>query len=81
MHKAPGGLIRVEFAVENGKYKDVNISGDFFCFPKDSVDRLATVIEDCPANNVSSTIKDFYQTYKIDIPGITPDDWIQVFRI
>ena len=81
MHKAPGGLIRAEFAVENGKYKDVNISGDFFCFPKDSIERLATVIEDCPADNVSSAIKDFYQMNKINIPGITSDDWIQVFKI
>lgn len=81
MHKTPGGLIRAEFAVENGKYKDVNISGDFFCFPKDSVDRLAAVVEDCPADNVCRVIQDFYETNEIDIPGVTPDDWIQVIKI
>lgn len=81
MHKTPGGLIRAEFAVENGKYKDVKISGDFFCFPKDSVDRLAAVVEGCPADNVFNVIKDFYQTNKIDILRITPDDWIQVIGI
>ncbi|MEN8247150.1 MAG: lipoate--protein ligase [Thermodesulfobacteriota bacterium] len=81
MHKTPGGLIRAEFAVENGKYKDVNISGDFFCFPKDSVDRLAAVVEDCPADNVCRVIQDFYETNEIDILGVTPDDWIQVIKI
>jgi lipoate-protein ligase A len=80
MHKAHGGLIRAQFAVEDGKYKGVTISGDFFCFPKDTVDRLAAMLEDCLAENVSNVITDFYQTKKIDIPGVTPEDWIQVFR-
>jgi lipoate-protein ligase A len=80
MHKASGGLIRAEFAIEGGKYKGVTISGDFFCFPKDTVDRLAATLEDCLADNVSNAITDFYQTKKIDIPGVSPDDWMQVFR-
>lgn len=80
MHKASGGLIRAEFAIEGGKYKGVTISGDFFCFPKDTVGRLAATLEDCLADNVSNAITDFYQTKKIDIPGVSPDDWMQVFR-
>ena len=80
MHKASGGLIRAEFAIEGGKYKGVTISGDFFCFPKDTVGRLAAALEDCLADNVSNAITDFYQTKKIDIPGVSPDDWMQVFR-
>ena len=80
MHKACGGLIRAEFAIEGGKYKGVTISGDFFCFPRDTVGRLAAKLEDCLADNVSNTISDFYQTKKIDIPGVSPDDWMQVFR-
>jgi lipoate-protein ligase A len=80
MHKASGGLIRAEFAIEGGKYKGVTISGDFFCFPKDTVGRLASTLEDCLADNVFNTITDFYQTKKIDIPGVSPDDWMQVFR-
>lgn len=80
MHKASGGLIRAEFAIEGGKYKGVTISGDFFCFPKDTVGRLAATLEDCLADNVFNTITDFYQTKKIDIPGVSPDDWMQVFR-
>jgi lipoate-protein ligase A len=80
IHKASGGLIRAEFAIEGGKYKGVTISGDFFCFPKDTVGRLAATLEDCLADNVFNTITDFYQTKKIDIPGVSPDDWMQVFR-
>lgn len=81
MHKATGGLIRAEFAVEEGHYKGVSISGDFFCFPRDSIDRLAAKLENCLVGNISNVITALYQTEEIVIPGVTPDDWIQVFRI
>jgi hypothetical protein len=81
MHKAAGGLIRVEFTVEDGKYKGVSISGDFFCFPRDSVDRLAAALEDCAADNVSNVVSGFYQTEEFEFPGVTVDDWLQAFRI
>lgn len=81
MHKATGGLIRTEFCVEGGKYKDVTISGDFFCFPRDSVDRLAVMLEDYPVVNISHAIADFYQSEEFGTPGITLDDWLQVFNI
>jgi len=80
MHKATGGLIRVEFAVEDGQYKGVSISGDFFCFPRDAVERLAAMLEGCSADNVSMVVSDFYQTEELELPGITVDDWRQVFR-
>ena len=81
MHKAAGGLIRTEFTVEDGKYKDVAISGDFFCFPRDSVDRLAVMLEDCATDNVADVVSDLYQTEEFEIPGVTVDDWSQAFRI
>jgi len=81
MHKAVGGLIRAEFAIEDGKYKDVSISGDFFCFPRNCVDRLALKLEDCYVGNVSSVITDFYQTEGLEIPGVTTEDWKHIFRI
>ena len=81
MHKATGGLIRAEFAVENGKYKDVSISGDFFCFPRNTIDRLSAKLEECPVGNISEVMNTFYQTGVMDIPGVTPDDWMQVFRV
>jgi len=81
MHKAAGGLIRVEFTVEDGKYRNVAISGDFFCFPRDSVDRLATNLENCSKDKFADVVSDFYQTEEVEIPGVTADDWSQAFRI
>ena len=62
MHKAPGGLIRVESTIEDGRHRGVTISGDFFCFPRDAIDRLAAKLEDCATGNVSKVVSDFYQT-------------------
>ena len=81
MHKTTGGLIRLEFTVEDEKYKDIAISGDFFCFPRDSVDRLANLLENCATDNVSKVVSDFYQTEEFEIPGITVDDWSQAFKV
>ncbi len=71
IHKAAGGLIRADFAVDDGMLKDVFISGDFFCFPVDAVDRLAAKLEACSLDNVSKVVADFYQTEKYEIPGVT----------
>jgi hypothetical protein len=81
MHKTTGGLIRLEFTVEDGKYKGVVISGDFFCFPRDSVDRLSAKLEDCKKDSVADVVSHFYQTETFEIPGVTVDDWLQAFGI
>jgi lipoate-protein ligase A len=81
MHKATGGLIRTEFTIEDGRCKDVTISGDFFCFPRDTVVRLAASLEDCATENLSNTISDFYRSEEFEIPGVTVDDWSQAFGV
>jgi hypothetical protein len=59
----------------------VTISGDFFCFPRDSVDRLAAKLEGCTKDKVDDVVSNFYQTEEFEIPGVTVDDWVQVFKI
>jgi len=81
MHKAAGGLIRAEFLIEDGRFKDVAVSGDYFCFPKDTVDRLAAAVEGAPVNGVSDVVADFYRMGGFELPGIKAEDWLQVFRI
>jgi lipoate-protein ligase A len=80
MHKAVGGLIRADFINDGGMLKDVFLSGDFFCYPKDTIDRLAVELENCPVSDVSAVVAGFFQPGQSDIPGVTHDDWLQVFR-
>ena len=81
MHKATGGLIRAEFVVEDGCYKEVAISGDYFCFPKDTVSRLQSSIEDSPTKEILKVVTDFYQMGRFEWPGVEIDNWLQIFKI
>ena len=81
MHKAPGGLLRAEFFVEEGQYKEVSISGDYFCFPKDTVSRLEKAIEGSPTKEILKIVTGFYQTGQFEWPGVAIDDWIQLFKL
>jgi len=81
MHKATGGLIRAEFVVEDGCYKEVAISGDYFCFPKDTVSRLQSSIEASPTKEILKVVTDFYQMGRFEWPGVEIDDWMQIFKI
>ena len=80
MHKATGGLIRAEFVVKDGHFSEVTISGDYFCFPKDTVGRLAMAIEDSPVEKIDQVIASFYRQGKFELPGVGVDDWIKVFK-
>ena len=62
MHKAAGGLNRAEFTIEDVRYKGGTVSGDFFCFPKDSIERLSAMLEESSTDNLSNVVSDFYQT-------------------
>ena len=81
MHKANGGLIRAEFVVEDGCYKEVAISGDYFCFPKDTVSRLQSSIEASPTKEILKVVTDFYQMGRFEWPGVEIEDWMQIFKI
>jgi len=80
MHKATGGLIRAEFFVEDGRFKEVAISGDYFCFPKDTVSSLEAAIESAPTKEIGKVITEFYRTGQFEWPGVEVDDWINVFK-
>ena len=80
IHKATGGLLCADFTVDDGTIKDVFISGDFFCFPVDAVDRLAAELKACALDNIENVVTAFYQAEDFEIPGVTVEDWMQVFR-
>jgi lipoate-protein ligase A len=81
MHKASGGLLRAEFFITEDKYMDINISGDFFCFPKHAIGRLVAMLEGCSRGNLANLITEFYQKEKFEIPGVSIADWLAVFKL
>ena len=81
VHKAAGGLIRAEYTVENGRFRDMAISGDYFCFPTDTVRRIESILEDQSVKRVQPVITAFYEKGDFELPGVEIEDWIQVFKI
>jgi lipoate---protein ligase len=83
MLKTPGGLLRVTAVNQNGKLKDVHISGDFFFFPSANLVMLEQALDDLPAETsaITQAVSNFYQNYGIESPGVVPADFAQVLTV
>jgi len=79
VHKARGGLIRTVETVENDRIREVAISGDFQCCPKEGLSRLQETLRDTPRDRqtVRGRIESFYEKEKPETPGIDPEDVTQ----
>jgi len=78
IHKAPGGLIRADIELLEDTFGEISISGDFFCFPRDGIEQLSSFLKGKPILNLKQALNQFYHDSKIETPGITIDDWLQI---
>jgi lipoate-protein ligase A len=81
MLKTPGGLIRVTAVNQDGKLKDVHISGDFFFFPSTRLVDLENTLMDipCTTDEITAVIDRFYKEFSVESPGVTSADFASVF--
>jgi lipoate-protein ligase A len=77
-YKAPGGLIRSEFEIMDGRFREVSLSGDFFCFPQEAVAQLEKALEGKRIEDAKEILRSFYSDEQVDTPGIRVEDWIEV---
>ena len=78
MHKAPGGLIRADYEVEDACFKNLHISGDFFCFPSHAIERLEGSLNGQPVADARRLVTAFYHQEAPEIPGVEIEDWLMV---
>jgi lipoate-protein ligase A len=78
MHKAPGGLIRAEYAVVDGCFEDLHFSGDFFCYPSNAIEGLEASLHGRPVADAGKLLQAFYAQDSLEIPGIDLEDWLKV---
>jgi len=81
VHKAAGGLIRADFEVIDGNFGTIYISGDFFCYPENGIERLESALGGQPVIQVAALLKAFYNRNPIETPGIEIHDWLEVLAI
>ena len=80
LHKAPGGLIRATLEVQEDRLVDISLSGDFFCYPHDTVERIETALRGTPLSEAEHTLAAFYSQHEVETPGVTVADWIKVLN-
>lgn len=83
LYKSPGGLIRVALVVGgNGRLRSVLITGDFFAYPRQAVFDLEAMLKNAPADMaaIEPIVRQFFATYQVQIPGITPGDLLYTLR-
>ncbi len=78
LHKAAGGLIRADFELKEGTFRNVSISGDFFCFPEEAISLLEARLEGRSTQEIPTILEKFYSEEGIETPGIEIDDWMRV---
>ena len=81
VHKAPGGLIRADFEVNEGSYSSVSLSGDFFCYPASAISRLEARLEARPISEIDPVLEEFYKEEDVETPGIEIADWKKVLEV
>ncbi|MCX6054784.1 MAG: lipoate--protein ligase [Chloroflexi bacterium] len=83
MLKTPGGLIRVTAVNQDGKLRDVHISGDFFFFPATSLLELEKALENTPADpeSITEVVEKLYKQQAVESPGVVPADFGQVLTV
>jgi lipoate-protein ligase A len=81
LHKAPGGLIRADFEVNEDRYGKISLSGDFFCYPEAAVRWLERSLSGKPVEKSGELIGILYSEKGVETPGIEIDDWIKVLAV
>ncbi len=79
-YKAPGGkLIRVRFTEENGVIGSVQISGDFFLIPEDSLSTLENMVKGVTLREeaLKHQVDRFFEIHNAKTLGVTSDDLVR----
>ncbi len=79
IHKSKGGLIRSSVTIENGRIKDITISGDFFLFPEEAIFKILEQLKGIPAErqDLQKNIEEIYEKENIQSPGTSPADFTE----
>lgn len=81
LHKARSGLIRALVKVDEGKIKDIIISGDFILTPEQYIDEMEKSLlgVDADKDGILEALKKFYEDNggKFKSPETHPEDFAE----
>ncbi len=77
--KAPKGVIKIELDLAGDKISKISISGDFFMYPEDSIEKLEQMLKGTKADRESllETVGKFYDSTGTKTPMVEPEHWVE----
>lgn len=79
-YKAPGGkMVRVRLTERDGRIESVQLSGDFFLIPEDSLQKLEKMLVDVRLDEgeLKLLLDRFFRGTKAQGLGVSPDDFVK----
>jgi lipoate-protein ligase A len=80
LHKAPGGLIRTDYELDEDRFKGISLSGDFFCYPEDTVEWIEDILVGQSPAKTEELLRTLYKEKGIETPGVEIEDWLKVLN-
>jgi hypothetical protein len=77
--KAPKGVIKVELLLSGDVISRISLSGDFFIYPEEALERLESSLTGVKVDfdNLMAAVKKFYQDTGAQTPLLTPEHWVE----
>ncbi|MEW6592399.1 MAG: lipoate protein ligase C-terminal domain-containing protein [Candidatus Hadarchaeota archaeon] len=77
--KAPKGVIKVELELSDNIISRIFISGDFFMYPEDALERLEQALMGAKADKGSllDAVRRFYSLTDAQTPMVEPEHWVE----
>jgi hypothetical protein len=77
--KAPKGVIKVELELTDDKISRISLSGDFFMYPEDALERLERALLGVKAEreNLLAAVQGFYSSTGAQTPMVEPEHWVE----
>ena len=82
-YKSAGGLIRITATLLGNKLKEIDISGDFTMAPPEGLSQIENIMAGLEVDygNMHTKINEIYNKYKIQSPGVSPEDFVEALKI
>jgi len=77
--KAPKGVIKVELELDGDIISRISISGDFFMYPEEAIEKLeqALVGVKVEKENLMAAMQSFYNSTGAQTPMVEPEHWVE----
>ena len=76
--KAPKGLIKVEVELVGDRILRISISGDFFMYPEDALERFERALTGSRVDrkNLMDGVENFFESTGARTPMVEPGHWV-----